>query len=64
MSGYDTHLMIKHIASEFPDGNLRVIAENTERYISVSVDVVVGMYTDKKGDLKPVKIELRFINSL
>ena len=40
MSGYDTHLIIKHLASTFPDGGLRAITENSEKYIIVSADMV------------------------
>ena len=58
------HLIIKHLASEFPEGNLRAISENTEKYVSASADVVNGMYADMSGKERVTKIELRFIDSL
>ena len=58
------YLIIKPLASHFPHGKLKAIAETTERYISVSVDVVVGEYLDKKGKTTIRTIELRFIDSL
>ena len=38
--------------------------ENTEHYISVSIDVVVGDYQVKDGKIRPKTVELRFIDSL
>ena len=38
--GYDNHLIIKQLAAQFPLGKLRAIPENTEKYISVDVDVL------------------------
>ena len=43
VSGYDIHLIIKQLAASFPQGNLRTLTENTERYFTVSVGVVVGI---------------------
>ena len=48
LSGYDMHLIIKHLASEFPEGNLRAISENTQRY--TSIDVITGTYIDKSEE--------------
>ena len=42
---------------------MRVIAKNTEDYISFSVDVAVDKYIDKNGIEKDNLIELRFIDS-
>ena len=63
MSGYDIYLIIKHLASTFSDGDLRANTENTEKYITILVDVVVGKYKDKKGKLRDAKIGLRLIDS-
>ena len=39
MSNYDIHLIIKQFAAQFPLDKVRAIPENTEKYISVSLDV-------------------------
>ena len=58
MSGYDIHLIIKSLVSQFPDGNMTEIAENVEKYISASVNVVVEHMKDKTQT-----ISLRFLDS-
>ena len=62
MSGYDIHLIIKHLAAQFPENKLTLIAENNERYISVLLHLIVGEYRDKHGKMKSITIELRVIN--
>ena len=41
-----------------------MIAENKEKYISFSVNVVVAKYKDKEGNERERKIQLRFIDSI
>ena len=41
-----------------------MIAENKEKYISFTVDVVVDWYVDELGKIKEKKIQLRFIDSM
>jgi hypothetical protein len=55
LSGYDAHLCINSWG-----GNIKCIPQTDERYISFSKEVTVGK--DDKG--KPIKCELRFIDSL
>ncbi|XP_057292540.1 uncharacterized protein LOC130621248 [Hydractinia symbiolongicarpus] len=62
LSGYDAHLFIKELAKQYGDEKITVIAENKEKYISFSLDVVVGEYV-KKGEKKNLRIQLRFIDS-
>ena len=50
MSGHDLHLIIKALASRFPDGNMTVITENNKKYISASIN--------------GVSLKLRFLDSL
>ena len=64
LSGYDAHLIITELGKKFDTGQIGVIAENKEKYISFNVDVVVGMYEDAFGELKEKKIQLRFIDSI
>ena len=57
LSGYDAHLFIQQLGEKFQADDIGVIAENKETYISLNVKIDVQL------DSKPVKIELRFINS-
>ena len=60
MSRYDLHFIIKALESRFPNGNMTVIAESTKKYISASVNIIVG----ERLDGKPPSMELRFLDSL
>ena len=60
LSGYGAQLFIQELGKE--TNKIGVIAENKEKYISFTVDVVVEEYQDK-GKTKEKKIQLRFINS-
>ena len=62
LSGYDAHLIIRELGKKFDTGEIGVIAENKEKYISFNVYVVVGMYENEYGELKEKKIQLRFID--
>ena len=42
---------------------LECIATNEEKYISFSKEIVLFHITDKNGERKPVKREIRFIDS-
>jgi len=61
LSGYDSHLFIKHLWKT--EGDIDCIADNEEKYISFSKEVVVGKYTDEKGVERDVTMELRFLDS-
>ena len=61
LSGYDSHLFIKNLG--FTAGNIDCIANNEEKYISFTKNIEVGTYTDKEGKTKPIKQEIRFIDS-
>ncbi|XP_057310023.1 uncharacterized protein LOC130648021 [Hydractinia symbiolongicarpus] len=63
LSGYDAHLFIKELAKQYGDEKITLIAENKEKYISFSLDVVVGEYVNK-GEKKNLRIQLRFIDSV
>ena len=60
LSRYDANLFIKELGKE--TNKIDVIAENKEKYISFTTDVMVDEYQDK-GKTKEKKIQLRFINS-
>ena len=61
LSGYDAHLFIRELGKE--TNKIGVIAENKEKYISFTVDVMVDEYQDK-CKTKKKKIQLRFIDSM
>ena len=63
LSRYDAHLFIRELGKKFDKGKIDVIAENKEKYISFSVDVVVDESVDW-GKVKEKKIKLRFIDSM
>ena len=60
--GYDVHMFIKELGKHSND-TMRVIAKNTEDYISFSIDVAVDKYIGKNGVEKDKFIELTFIDS-
>ena len=61
LSGYDSHLFIKQLGKT--EGDIDCIADNEEKYISFSKQVVVDKYTDEKGVERDVTMELRFLDS-
>ena len=64
LSGYDTHLIIWELGKKFDKGKIGGIAENKEKYISFTIDVVVDRYLDKEGKEREKKIQLGFIASM
>ena len=64
LSGYDVDLFIRELGKKFDTGKTVVVAENKEKYISFSTDVVVDSYMDDSGEGKERKIQLRFIDSM
>ena len=64
LSRYDAHLFIRELGKKFEKGEIGVITENKEKYISLNVDVVVDKYVDDRGKIKGKKIQLRFIDSV
>ena len=61
LSGYDSHLFIKNLG--FSASNIDCIPNNEERYISFTKKIQVGSYTSKKGEIKPLHHQIRFIDS-
>ena len=61
LSNYDSHLFIKNLG--FSEGNIACIPNNEEKYISFSKSIQVGSYTNKEGEIKPLKHTIRFIDS-
>ena len=61
---YDAHLFFRELGKRFNTGQIGVITENKEKYISFNTDVVVDSYRDDLGEVKERKIQLRFIDSM
>ena len=65
LSVYDAHLFIKELGRKFNKDDIRLIAENKEKYISFNVKINVKLAGVKDKDGKEVykNIQLRFIDS-
>ena len=61
LQGYDSHLFIKNLASS--KGKINCIAQNEEKYISFSKEIVVDKFINKKGKEVEIKREIRFLDS-
>ena len=57
-------MFIRELGNKFDTDKIGVIAENKEKYISFTTDVVVDWYMDELGWIKEKKIQLRFIDSM
>ena len=63
LSNYDAHLFIKKMFNKNPEERLKCIPNNEEKYTSFSKEIVLCYITDENGERKPVKREIRFIDS-
>ena len=67
LKGYDAHLFIsslnKYGYKEEKKPIITCIPNNEERYISFSKSIKVDTYTDKKGVIKPIMYDIRFIDT-
>ena len=64
LSGYDSHLFIKKLASSNEKENIDCIPNNKEKYISFSKKIKVGEYPDKNGNMKDKMFKIVFKDSL
>ena len=63
LSGYDSHLFIKKLASSNEKENIDCIPNNKEKYISFSKTIKVGEYPDKNGNMKDKMFKIVFKDS-
>ena len=63
LSNYDSHLFIKKMFVKNPEEKLECLLNNEVKYISFRKEIVLCHVTDEKGERKPVKREIRFIDS-
>ena len=64
LSGYDSHLFIRSLASPNPKENIECIPNNEEKYIAFTKNKIVGQYTNKKGEVKDKTFKIVFKDSL
>ena len=61
LSGYDSHLFIKNFGKS--EGKIDCIPNNEEKYVSFTKKIIVDTFKNKKGEVKEVKRNIRFIDS-
>ena len=64
LSGYDSHLFIKNFGSSNKKETLECIPNNEEKYITFTKNIIVGQYTNKKGEVKDKTFKIVFKDSL
>ena len=64
LSGYDSHLFIKSLGSPNKKETLECIPNNEEKYITFTKNIIVGQYTNKKGETKDKTFKIVFKDSL
>ena len=64
LSGYDSHLFIRSLASPNPKEYIECIPNNEEKYITFTKNKIVGQYTNKKGEVKDKTFKIVFKDSL
>ena len=64
LSGYDSHLFIKNLGSSNKKETLECIPNNEEKYITFTKNIIVGQYTNKKGETKDRTFKIVFKDSL
>ena len=63
LAGYDSHLFIKNLGSSNPKENIECIPNNEEKYITFTKNIIVGQYTNKKGEVKDKTFKIIFKDS-
>ena len=64
LTGYDSHLFIKNLGSPNKKETLDCIPNNEEKYITFTKNLIVGQYTNKKGEIKDKTFKIVFKDSL
>ena len=64
LSGYDSHLFIRSLASPNPKEYIECIPNNEEKYITFTKNKIVGQYTNKRGEVKHKTFKIVFKDSL
>ena len=64
LTGYDSHLFIKKLGSSNKKETIECIPNNEEKYITFTKNIIVGQYTNKKGEDKDKTFKIVFKDSL
>ena len=64
LTGYDSHLFIKNLGSPNKKETIECIPNNEEKYITFTKNIIVGQYTNKKGEVKDKTFKIVFKDSL
>ena len=64
LAGYDSHLFITKLASNFRGERVEVIPTNEQKYISFIKSSQVGVFKNEKGKEQNIYFKLRFVDSL
>ena len=64
LTGYDSHLFIKKLGSSNEKETIECIPNNEEKYITFTKNIIVGQYTNKKGEDKDKTFKIVFKDSL
>ena len=64
LSGYDSHLFIKNLGSPNKKETIDCIPNNEEKYITFTKNIIVGQYTNNKGEVKDKTFKIVFKDSL
>ena len=64
LTGYDSHLFIKKLGSSNEKETIECIPNNEEKYITFTKNIIVGQYTNKKGEVKDKTFKIVFKDSL
>ena len=64
LSGYDSNLFIRSLASPNPKEYIECIPNNEEKYISFTKNKIVGKYTNTKREVKEKTFKIVFKDSL
>ena len=63
LTNYDSHLFIKKLGSSNEKENIECIPNNEEKYITFTKNIIVGQYTNKKGEVKDKTFKIVFKDS-
>ena len=63
LTNYDSHLFIKKLGSPNKKETIECIPNNEEKYITFTKNIIVGQYTNKKGEVKDKTFKIVFKDS-
>ena len=67
LKSYDSHFIVPYLAKfgrTDEVNEISCIPNNEEKYISFSKEIAVDTYKNKKGEIKPLKYQMRFLDTI